>query len=129
MVDIVERGSPAYFSKIKKGDILVAVQGTKVTSLSHASKLLKSSFKRFTIRIERKRCLINHQVRKNKINSHYRDINRVSFWHFKFQEPPQEIEVTAEKVRSTPQGSPAGVRRRLISDFDQAQLLLPVSDQ
>jgi len=67
MVDIVERGSPAYFSKIKKGDILVAVQGTKVTSLSHASKLLKSSFKRFTIRIERKRCLINHQVRKNKI--------------------------------------------------------------
>jgi len=46
-------------------------------------------------------------------------------WHFKFQEPPQEIEVTAEKVRSTPQGSPAGVRRRLISDFDQAQQAAP----
>lgn len=63
MVDVVDRGTPAYFSKLTKGDILMAVQGIKVTSLSHASKLLKASGRRFTIRVERKRSLANANVR------------------------------------------------------------------
>jgi predicted metalloprotease with PDZ domain len=63
VVDIVERGTPAYISKLIKGDILMAVQGIKVTSMSHASKLLKASGRRFTIRVERKRYLANMNVR------------------------------------------------------------------
>jgi C-terminal processing protease CtpA/Prc len=65
VVDIVERGTPAYISKLMKGDILMAVQGVKVTSMSHASKLLKASGRRFTIRVERKRSLANVNVRKS----------------------------------------------------------------
>ncbi|XP_059490447.1 PDZ domain-containing protein 8 isoform X2 [Neocloeon triangulifer] len=89
VVDIVERGTPGYFSKLKKGDILLAVEGTKVTTLSHASKLLKTTARRFTIRIERKRCLLSNA-----------DIQKTG-------------EETADKIKSTHQSSPSGIRRRL----------------
>ncbi|XP_065337130.1 PDZ domain-containing protein 8 [Cloeon dipterum] len=89
-VDTVERNSPGYFSKLKKGDILLSVQGTKVVSLSQASKLLRAAPRRFPIRIERRR-------------SRKLDI-----------ETAKEVDENGEKsVKLSPHSSPIGVRRRL----------------
>ncbi|KAF4531644.1 hypothetical protein B566_EDAN006575 [Ephemera danica] len=61
-IDHVEVSSPAYEAKLKKGDILLSVQGTKVNSVSHGSKLMRSSGNKFTLRVERRRSILQHST-------------------------------------------------------------------
>lgn len=55
LVETIVCGSPAAIAEMKKGDILVAVDGKKVSSMSQVAKFVKSAVqRRFIIRVERR---------------------------------------------------------------------------
>ncbi|XP_066588005.1 PDZ domain-containing protein 8 isoform X2 [Prorops nasuta] len=55
LVETIVAGSPAAIAEMKKGDILVAVDGRKISSMNQVAKLVKSAVqRRFIIRVERK---------------------------------------------------------------------------
>nr|XP_012146235.1 PREDICTED: PDZ domain-containing protein 8 isoform X2 [Megachile rotundata] len=55
LVETIITGSPAAIAEMKKGDILVAVDGKKVSNMNQVGKLVKSAVqRRFIIRVERK---------------------------------------------------------------------------
>ncbi|OXU26153.1 hypothetical protein TSAR_007413 [Trichomalopsis sarcophagae] len=55
LVETIVSGSPASIAEMKKGDIIVAVNGKKVTNMNQVAKLVKSAAqRRFIIRVERK---------------------------------------------------------------------------
>ncbi|XP_076161315.1 PDZ domain containing 8 isoform X2 [Ptiloglossa arizonensis] len=55
LVETIVAGSPAAIAEMKKGDILVAVDGKKVSSMNQVAKFVKSAVeRRFIIRVERK---------------------------------------------------------------------------
>lgn len=55
LVETIVSGSPAAIAEMKKGDILVAVDGKKVSSMNQVAKLVKSAVqRRFIIRVERR---------------------------------------------------------------------------
>ena len=55
LVETIVCGSPAGIAEMKKGDIIVAVNGKKVTNMNQVAKLVKSAAqRRFIIRVERK---------------------------------------------------------------------------
>lgn len=55
LVETIVAGSPAAIAEMRKGDILVAVDGKKVSSMNQVAKFVKSAVqRRFIIRVERK---------------------------------------------------------------------------
>nr|XP_050863722.1 PDZ domain-containing protein 8 isoform X2 [Vespula vulgaris] len=55
LVETIVSGSPAAIAEMRKGDILIAVDGKKVTNMNQVAKLVKSAVqRRFIIRVERK---------------------------------------------------------------------------
>ncbi|XP_076549317.1 PDZ domain containing 8 isoform X1 [Osmia lignaria lignaria] len=55
LVETIITGSPAAIAEMKKGDVLVAVDGKKVSNMNQVGKLVKSAVqRRFIIRVERK---------------------------------------------------------------------------
>ncbi|XP_033229325.1 PDZ domain-containing protein 8 isoform X2 [Belonocnema kinseyi] len=55
LVETIVTGSPASIAEMKRGDILVAVNGKKVANMNQVAKLVKSATqRRFIIRVERK---------------------------------------------------------------------------
>ncbi|XP_076755000.1 PDZ domain containing 8 isoform X1 [Xylocopa sonorina] len=55
LVETIIVGSPAAIAEMKKGDILVAVDGKKVSNMNQVAKFVKSAVqRRFIIRVERK---------------------------------------------------------------------------
>ncbi|XP_053987253.1 PDZ domain-containing protein 8 isoform X1 [Hylaeus volcanicus] len=55
LVETIVTGSPAAIAEMKKGDILVAVDGKKVSSMNQVAKFMKSAVqRRFIVRVERK---------------------------------------------------------------------------
>lgn len=55
IVETIVCNSPAAIAELRKGDIIVAVNGKKVTNMSQIAKLIKSAAqRRFIIRVERK---------------------------------------------------------------------------
>lgn len=55
LVETIVAGSPAAIAEMKKGDVIVAVNGKKVTSMNQVAKLVKNAAqRRFIIRVERK---------------------------------------------------------------------------
>ncbi|XP_043254326.1 PDZ domain-containing protein 8 isoform X1 [Colletes gigas] len=55
LVETIVVGSPAAIAEMKKGDILVAVDGKKVSSMNQVAKFMKSTVqRRFIVRVERK---------------------------------------------------------------------------
>ncbi|CAK9810256.1 PDZ domain-containing protein 8 [Anthophora plagiata] len=55
LVETIIVGSPAAIAEMKKGDILVAVDGKKVSNINQVAKFVKSAVqRRFIIRVERK---------------------------------------------------------------------------
>ncbi|XP_058804776.1 PDZ domain-containing protein 8 isoform X2 [Phymastichus coffea] len=55
LVETIVAGSPAAIAEMKKGDVIVAVNGKKVTNMNQVAKLVKSAAqRRFIIRVERK---------------------------------------------------------------------------
>lgn len=55
LVETIIAGSPAAIAEMKKGDILVAVDGKKVSNMNQVAKFVKSAVqRRFIIRVERK---------------------------------------------------------------------------
>ena len=55
LVETIVAGSPASIAEMKRGDILVAVNGKKVSNMNQVAKLVKSATqRRFIIRVERK---------------------------------------------------------------------------
>ncbi|XP_078045499.1 PDZ domain containing 8 isoform X2 [Augochlora pura] len=55
LVETIVSGSPAAIAEMRKGDILVAVDGKKVTNMNQVAKLVKNAVqRRFIIRVERK---------------------------------------------------------------------------
>ncbi|XP_076654542.1 PDZ domain containing 8 isoform X2 [Halictus rubicundus] len=55
LVETIVAGSPAAIAEMRKGDILVAVDGKKVSSMNQVAKLVKNAVqRRFIIRVERK---------------------------------------------------------------------------
>ncbi|XP_033326489.2 PDZ domain containing 8 isoform X2 [Megalopta genalis] len=55
LVETIVGGSPAAIAEMRKGDILVAVDGKKVSSMNQVAKLVKNAVqRRFIIRVERK---------------------------------------------------------------------------
>lgn len=56
-METVAPNSPANTADIQPGDILVAVNSTKIASTGQATKLFKQTSDKFTIRIERRSTL------------------------------------------------------------------------
>ncbi|XP_015185856.1 PREDICTED: PDZ domain-containing protein 8 isoform X1 [Polistes dominula] len=55
LVETIVSGSPAAIAEMKKGDILIAVDGKKISNMNQVAKLVKSAVqRRFIIRVERK---------------------------------------------------------------------------
>lgn len=55
IVETIVSGSPAAIAEMKKGDILVAVDGKRVSSMNQVAKFVKSAVqRRFIIRVERR---------------------------------------------------------------------------
>ncbi|XP_051154052.1 PDZ domain-containing protein 8 isoform X4 [Leptopilina boulardi] len=55
LVETIVAGSPAFIAEMKRGDILVAVNGKRVSNMNQVAKLVKSATqRRFIIRVERK---------------------------------------------------------------------------
>lgn len=55
IVETIVAGSPASIAEMKKGDILIAVDGKKISNMNQVAKLVKSAVqRRFIIRVERK---------------------------------------------------------------------------
>ncbi|XP_071878975.1 PDZ domain containing 8 isoform X1 [Bombus fervidus] len=55
LVETIIVGSPAAIAEMKKGDILIAVDGKKVSNMNQVAKFVKSAVqRRFIIRVERK---------------------------------------------------------------------------
>ena len=55
LVETIVAGSPASIAEMKRGDILVAVNGKRVSNMNQVAKLVKSATqRRFIIRVERK---------------------------------------------------------------------------
>ncbi|XP_017880723.1 PDZ domain-containing protein 8 isoform X2 [Ceratina calcarata] len=55
LVETIIAGSPAAIAEMKKGDVLVAVDGKKVSNMNQVAKFVKSAVqRRFIIRVERK---------------------------------------------------------------------------
>ncbi|XP_043487941.1 PDZ domain-containing protein 8 isoform X1 [Polistes fuscatus] len=55
LVETIVSGSPAAIAEMKKGDILIAVDGKKIANMNQVAKLVKSAVqRRFIIRVERK---------------------------------------------------------------------------
>ncbi|XP_076285557.1 PDZ domain containing 8 isoform X1 [Lasioglossum baleicum] len=55
LVETIVAGSPAAIAEMRKGDILVAVDGKKVSSMNQVAKLVKNAVqRRFIIRVERR---------------------------------------------------------------------------
>ncbi|XP_019886364.1 PDZ domain-containing protein 8 isoform X2 [Ooceraea biroi] len=55
LVETIVSGSPAAIAEMKKGDILVAVDGKRVSSMNQVAKFVKSAVqRRFIIRVERR---------------------------------------------------------------------------
>ncbi|KAL0129138.1 hypothetical protein PUN28_004079 [Cardiocondyla obscurior] len=55
LVETIVSGSPAAIAEMRKGDILVAVDGKKVSNMNQAAKFIKSAVqRRFIIKVERR---------------------------------------------------------------------------
>jgi len=55
LVETIVSGSPAAIAEMRKGDILIAVDGKKVSSMNQVAKFVKSAVqRRFIIRVERR---------------------------------------------------------------------------
>lgn len=55
LVETIVAGSPAAIAEMRKGDILIAVNGRRVSNMSQVAKLVKSAAqRRFIIRVERR---------------------------------------------------------------------------
>ncbi|XP_012252778.2 PDZ domain-containing protein 8 isoform X2 [Athalia rosae] len=55
LVETIVSGSPAAIAEMRRGDILIAVEGKKVVNMNQVAKLVKSAAqRRFIIRVERK---------------------------------------------------------------------------
>ncbi|XP_043476993.1 PDZ domain-containing protein 8 isoform X2 [Leptopilina heterotoma] len=55
LVETIVAGSPAFIGEMKRGDILVAVNGKRVSNMNQVAKLVKSATqRRFIIRVERR---------------------------------------------------------------------------
>jgi hypothetical protein len=74
LVETIVSGGPAAIAEMKKGDILVAVDGKKVSSMNQVAKFVKSAVqRRFIIRVER-------QYSKTDLNEKQRtDNEKISF--------------------------------------------------
>ncbi|XP_066999590.2 PDZ domain-containing protein 8 isoform X2 [Anabrus simplex] len=70
VVETVIPQSPAGIADVRKSDVLVAVDGKRVTSLSQAARLIKAAGEKFAVRIERK---ANYRIQRND-NTNDKDI-------------------------------------------------------
>ncbi|XP_011151747.1 PDZ domain-containing protein 8 [Harpegnathos saltator] len=76
LVETIVSGSPAAIAEMKKGDILVAVDGKKVSNMNQVAKFVKSAVqRRFIIRVERRYSKVDLE-RQSGIRM---DSERVSF--------------------------------------------------
>lgn len=76
IVETIVSGSPAAAAEMKRGDIIVAVNGKKVTGLTQVAKLIKSATqRRFIVRVERKYSKIDSERFKQDLD---RDFDRKS---------------------------------------------------
>lgn len=53
LVDTVLPQSPASAADVRHGDIVVAVDGKRITSMAQAARIIKGTGDKFTIRVER----------------------------------------------------------------------------
>ncbi|CAH1777600.1 unnamed protein product [Owenia fusiformis] len=53
VVETVHPNSPAYMADIRKSDVLIAVNGTRISSLKQAAKSIKQAGDKLSVRIER----------------------------------------------------------------------------
>lgn len=54
IVDTVLPGSPASNSDVQPGDLLMAVDGKKISTIAQAAKCMKGAGDKYTLRLERK---------------------------------------------------------------------------
>ncbi|KAG5326726.1 PDZD8 protein, partial [Acromyrmex heyeri] len=70
LVETIVSGSPAAIAEMRKGDILVAVDGKKVSSMNQVAKFVKSAVqRRFIIRVERRYSKADSSERGQKIDN------------------------------------------------------------
>lgn len=67
LVETIVSGSPAAIAEMKKGDILVAVDGKKVSSMNQVAKFVKTAVqRRFIIRVERRHSKVDSSERERQ---------------------------------------------------------------
>lgn len=70
LVETIVSGSPAAIAEMRKGDILAAVDGKKVSSMNQVAKFVKSAVqRRFIIRVERRYSKADSSERGQKADS------------------------------------------------------------
>ncbi|XP_072751935.1 PDZ domain-containing protein 8 isoform X2 [Anoplolepis gracilipes] len=70
LVETIVSGSPAAIAEMKKGDILVAVDGKKVSSMNQVAKFVKTAVqRRFIIRVERRHFKADSSERGQRLDS------------------------------------------------------------
>lgn len=75
LVETIVSGSPAAIAEMRKGDILVAVDGKRVSSMNQVAKFVKSAVqRRFIIRVERRHSKADSSERGQRM-----DNDRMSF--------------------------------------------------
>ena len=53
LVDTVMPQSPASLADVRSGDIVLAIDGKRITSMAQAARFLKATGDKFTMRVER----------------------------------------------------------------------------
>lgn len=70
LVETIVFGSPAAIAEMRKGDILVAVDGKKVSSMNQVAKFIKSAVqRRFIIRVERRYLKADSNEKRQRTDS------------------------------------------------------------
>ncbi|KAK0088491.1 hypothetical protein PV325_011792 [Microctonus aethiopoides] len=66
IVETIVSGSPASIAEMRKGDILVAVDGKKISNMNQVGKIIKNAAqRRFIMRVERKYSKIDNEKYQN----------------------------------------------------------------
>lgn len=133
LIESILPNTPAAVAKIKRGDVLISIEGKKLNHINHVAKLLKSLNKTvLTLRVER---IVSGVIRNDAIIEDfadvYEDFNSVNISFSKNSESVQigselkakETSSTESSINSTPSTSP-----RKVSKLGETPKKMPISE-
>lgn len=105
IVEAIIPNTPATKAKLRMGDVLVAIEGKKVTHINHISKLIKSLNKSvFILRIER---LIPGSIRNDQVLEDYDVYEDFSDFNITFSKNTDSVQIGSKVLRKNSIDRPA----------------------